>query len=171
MDALRPDEMNNKQSMMDLFDKLSKRLRNLNHSVGGIAIGSGDTSKVKLANTVVISADGKPVSVTTAEYSFTAGDDIEANAASVQEAIYVLTLDVNGAGTLTKGPTATGSGNAVYPDYDDLPEDEAVVGAVRIAVAAGSTDFDAGSDALSAAHITDTYYDLTALFPLFEAAQ
>lgn len=125
----------------------------------GIVIGTGSAAKVKWGNSIVASVNGKIVTVTTNEVAFTAtSDDIEANASSVREAIYLVVVDASGTVSLYKGTEASGSGQAAWPE---CPTDKACVGAVRIAVAAGSTKFDASTDLLSAGHITDTYYDLT----------
>lgn len=123
----------------------------------GLAIGTSKP-KVLIANTVPFLIAGVFKSKSTAETAFTATThDITALAGSVQEAVYLVTLDAAGTVTLTKGTTATGAGNAAIPS---APASEAVVGHVRIAVDAGATDFDASSDDLDAAHLTVTYTDL-----------
>ncbi|KKL93229.1 hypothetical protein LCGC14_1876820, partial [marine sediment metagenome] len=45
------------------------------------------------------------------------------------------------------------------------------IGYLRLAVAAGATDFDATSDDLSDGHLTDTFYSIGFLSPRFDAAQ
>ncbi len=168
---LKSAEGMNAQSLMSLLDELNDSLNNRPLTDPGLVIGSSSAATVKIANTTKFLIDGVFKSKTTAEITFTAGDDITADASTIQEAIYVLSLDASGAGTLTKGATASGSGNAVLPEYNDLPESEAVIGYVRVAVDAGSTDFDAGSDDLSAAHLTDTFVSLGYIFPRFDAIQ
>jgi len=124
----------------------------------GVVIGTGSAAKVKWGNSIVACVNGKIVTVTTNEAAFAAtSDDIAASASAVREAIYLLVVDAAGTVSLYKGTEASGSGNATWPE---TPADKACVGAVRIAVAAGSTPFDATTDLLSASHITDTYYDL-----------
>lgn len=124
----------------------------------GIVIGTSSAAQVKWGNSIVACVNGKIVTVTTNEVAFTATtDDIAASASAVREAIYLVVVDAAGTVSLFKGDEASGSGNAQWPA---CPTDKACVGAVRIAVAAGSTPFDATTDLLSASHITDTYYNL-----------
>ena len=130
-------------------------LRNSILSSPGLAIGTGSKAKVLIANTVTFLSDGVFKSKTTAEVAFTATDhDIPANASTVQEAVYALSIAGDGTVTITMGTIATGSGNAQPPA---IPNGNALLGYVRIAVAAGATPFDASTDLLDAAHITDTY--------------
>lgn len=132
-------------------------LQNLSLSAAGLAIGSGSKAKVKITNTVTYLIAALFKSKTTAEVAFTATThDIPANAGSVQERVYVLTLDAAGTPTITAGVIATGSGQAAIPAP---PANQAVIGYVRVAVAAGATPFDASSDNLDAAHLTVTYTD------------
>lgn len=172
MDALNSYEGLNRQSLMNLIDSLSKRMRNMNFADGGLAIGT-DKTKVKNAASLVCAVNGLFVTVTTADtFVFTATThDIPANASTVQEAMYVFTIDASGNDHVYMGDIATGAGNAVLPNYEDLPDDEAIVGALRLAVAAGATSFDATTDELDEAHLTDTYYDYASMFPLFSASQ
>jgi len=131
------------------------------HCVSDAALQIGTTSTAKVENNAaaVCIVNGQFVTLAAdTETAFTATtDDITASANEVREAVYLLLVDSAGASRLLKGDEESGAGNAVAPH---APEDEAVVGAIRIAVAAGSTNFDATTDALSEAHITDTYYDL-----------
>jgi hypothetical protein len=132
----------------------------LNHctNAAGLAIGSGSKKKILIANTVNYVIGGVFKTKTTAEIDFTATThDITAATGSVQEACYLLSLAANGTCTVTKGTTATGAGNAVVPD---CPADTVPIGYLRLAVAAGSTNFDATSDDLDAGHLTDTYVDI-----------
>lgn len=123
----------------------------------GIVIGTSSAAQVKWGNSIVACVNGKIVTVTTNEVAFTATThDIPANANSVQEAVYLVEVDAAGTVTLKMGTIATGSGQATWPEAST---DKACVGAVRVAVAAGSTPFDASTDLLSASHITDTYYN------------
>lgn len=138
-------------------------------AAAGLAIGSSSTAKIKIVNTVTYISSLIAKSKTTAEVAFTATThDIAANASSVQEACYVMSLDAAGTATITMGAVATGSGAALVPDRSSrpgttttntYPATNTPIGYVRIAVAAGSTIFDASSDALSAGHLTVTYYD------------
>lgn len=138
-----------------------KRAGNNCHSAAGLVIGSSSAKKIKITNTVLFTILGVFKSKTTAETAFTATThDITAVAGSIQEAVYLVSLDASGTVTITKGTTATGSGNAEIPS---CPAGNAAIGYLRLAVAAGSTDFDASSDDLSAGHLTDTYVDYSAI--------
>ncbi len=138
-----------------------KKAGNVGLSPAGLVIGSSDASTIKITNTVVFLNKGVFKSKSTAETAFTATThDITALAGSIQEAVYLVSLQADGTGIITKGTTATGAGNAVIPD---TPAGETAVGYLRLAVAAGSTDFDATSDDLSAGHLTDTYVDYSSL--------
>lgn len=131
--------------------------RNCALTSGALAIGSGSKKKVKIASTVTFLLDGAFKSKTTAEVAFTATTmDIAPDGATVQEAVYALSLDGSGTATITMGAIATGTGNAKVPA---IPKAQALIGYVRIAVAAGATPFDATSDDLDAAHLTVTYTD------------
>ena len=157
------------QPLMDLVDEMNTQIRNMCFSPAGLAIGSGATEKVLIANTVVFTFDGVFKSKSTAEVAFTATThDIAPNADSIQEACYLMTLAVDGTPTLTMGAIATGSGAALLPER---PATGTPIGYVRIAVAAGATLFNASTDALSAGHLTDTYVDLSFLGARFDATQ
>lgn len=136
---------------------LAKGVTNICVAAAGLTIGSASKLKVKIANTVTYAIDGVLKSKTTAEVAFTATThDITANAGAIQEAVYLLSLDTDGTATITKGTTATGAGNATVPA---TPASQCAIGYLRLAVAAGSTDFDATTDELDEAHLTDTYVD------------
>lgn len=127
-------------------------------SAAGLTIGSVAPEKVKIANTVTYLIDGVVKTKASAEVAFTAAThDIAADAQNVKEAVYLLSLAADGTPTITKGTTATGAGNAAIPA---VPANQAPIGHVRIAVAAGATPFDATTNALNAAHLTVTYTDL-----------
>jgi len=146
-----------RQAYMDQYDYIITRLKNMCLSAAGLVIGSGSKKKVKIANTVTYLSDRIFKSKTTAEVDFTATThDIAANASSVQEAMYLITLSANGTPTVTMGTVSTGAGTAKLPE---IPSTGTPIGAVRVAVAAGSTIFDATSDDLDAVHLTVTYYD------------
>lgn len=128
-------------------------------SSAGLAIGTSSTSAIKIVNTVTYVLDAILRTKTTAEVAFTATTmDIAANASSVQEACYLVSLNSAGTPTITMGTIATGAGNAAVPA---TPSGNCPIGYVRIAVAAGSTIFDASSDALNASHLTVTYVNLS----------
>lgn len=154
---------------MDQFDHLHTRLSYMAVSSAGLAIGSSSKKAVKIANTVNYLHAGIFKAKTTAEVAFTAtSHDIAANASTVQEAVYLLSVIADGTVTVTMGDIATGAGNAKIPE---IPSGKTPIGYVRVAVAAGSTKFDATSDDLDAAHLTVTYVNLGYLAPRFDSAQ
>lgn len=139
-------------------------------TAAGLTLGSVSKAKLKITNTVTYSSANVAKSKTTAEVAFTATThDITANASTVQEACYLLTLDSAGTPTITMGTIATGAGNATVPA---VPSGGTPIGYARIAVAAGSTSFDASTDDLDEDHITDTYYDILGPFhPFFSTSR
>lgn len=166
VELVNMDSENPAKPTMEWFEGLGagaalKEAGNVCIAAAGLAIGSGDAAKILIANTVTYTVNGVFKSKTTAEVDFTATThDITAVAGSVQEAVYLMSLQADGTPIITKGTTATGASNAVIPD---TPANETAIGYLRLVVAAGSTDFNATSDDLSAGHLTDTYVDLTSL--------
>jgi len=169
MEALKKTEGFSHQAFMDMFDELNTNLKYRALVDPGIAIGSSDASKIKITNTVKYLHNGIFKSKSTAETAFTATThDIEADADEVQEACYLVCLNAAGTVTIHMGEIASGSGNALLPE---IPTGLTPIGYLRLAVEAGSTDFDASSDDLSDSHLTDTYYSFGFLSPRFDAAQ
>ena len=120
-----------------------------------LAIGTVDPAEVA-HGTFTKSVAGALAEVTGAEVAFTATThDIAPDANTPQEAIYLLSVNAAGAVAITKGATAD-QGSAVPPA---APAAQAVMGYVRIVVAAGATPFDATTDDLDAAHLTTTFED------------
>lgn len=157
------------QNLMDQFDALNTAQQYRALSTGGLVIGSSSKKAIKIASTVAYLHAGVFCAKTTAEVAFTATThDIAANASSVQEAVYLLSLIADGTVTVTMGEIATGAGNAKLPE---VPSGKTPFGYVRVAVAAGSTKFDATSDDLDAAHLTVTYVNLGYLAPRFDSVQ
>lgn len=129
----------------------------------GLTIGTTSAAKIKAANTTTYVHNGVILTKTTFEVAFTATThDIPANASTVQEAVYLVELAANGDPSIKMGKIATGAGNAVVPTPSS---DKTPIGYLRLAVAAGATPFDASTDLLSAAHLTDTYVDLGVVDP------
>lgn len=154
------------QANMTVLDQAYRAMANRCLAAPGLCIGSSAPTAVKIANTVHYLVGGIFKSKTTAEVAFTATThDIAADADTARAAWYLLSLDADGTPTLTMGEIADAS-EAALPE---LPTTGTVIGAVKVAVAAGSTKFDATSDNLSATHITDTYVDFGFLHPLFGA--
>lgn len=167
--ALNPVKALAHQDLMDMFDQLQTRMKYRALSAPGLVIGSTSGQKVKIANTVTYVHNGVFKSKTTAEVAFTATThDITNDADTVQEAVYLLSLDASGTPTLTMGAIASGAGAALLPE---IPSGKTPIGYVRIAVAAGATPFNASTDLLSASHLTVSYVDLGWLSERFDAAQ
>lgn len=123
----------------------------------GLVIGTSSKAKVKIGSTFTFLNGGVPYSKTSAEIAFTATThDIAPNAGAAQERWYVLSIIGDGTVTITAG-TAGAVGAGTYPA---TPAGGTPIGLVRIEIAAGSTPFDASSDDLDAAHITDDYWNL-----------
>jgi hypothetical protein len=121
----------------------------------GLAIGTVSAAEVLIANAITYSIAATMAELASAEHAFTATThDITADADKIQEAIFLLSVAA-GTVTITKGTTA--DEDAAVPPA--LPAGEALVGYVKIQVAAGSTDFDATTDDLDAAHLTTSFQD------------
>jgi hypothetical protein len=168
MDKVSPSAAGSNQNLMNQFDAINHALRNQCLSNPGVVIGTGSAAMVKVTNTTVYTSGGEFKSKATAEVAFTATThDIPAHATLVQEAMYLVMVAADGTLSLVMGAIASGSGAAVLPER---PATGTPIGAVRVAVAAGATPFDASTDLLSAAHITDTFYSFGFLAPRFDAA-
>lgn len=127
----------------------------------GLAIGTSSKAKILIANTVIYLIAGVYYTKTTAEVAFTAtAMDIAYSESAVQEAVYLMSLAANGTATITKGVIASGAGNAVIPA---TPASNVAIGYVRVAVAVGTTPFDASTDLLDAGHLTVTYTNIYSL--------
>lgn len=142
------------------LDGMINKIKNICFTFANLVIGSSAPEKVKITNATDVAVNGVMFQIAAAtEVAFTAtNDDIAADANNVREAVYLVVVNESGTVSLYKGTEASGSGNAEVPE---TPEGYACIGHVRIAVAAGSTKFDATSDSLAAAHITDTYTNLS----------
>lgn len=169
MDALNAGKALNQQNLMDMFDLIHTRNKYRALSAAGLAIGSVSKAKILIANTVTYLHNGIFKSKTTAEVAFTATThDIAPDASAVQEACYLVCLAADGTPSITMGAIASGAGNAKLPA---IPSDVTPIGYLRLAVAAGATLFDATTDELDEAHLTDTYVDLGFLCERFDSSQ
>lgn len=156
------------QDLMTMFDAVNTSLQNRALTSAGLAIGTSSTSAVKVVNTVTYLSGGVFKSKSSAEVAFTATThDIPANGTKAQEAKYLVCVDGSGTLSLTMGAIAD-SGASVLPE---IPTGLTPIGYVKVSVAAGSTPFDASTDALSAAHLTVTYVNLGYLAPRFDSVQ
>jgi hypothetical protein len=118
-------------------------------SSAGLAIGSGDATKLKIANTVTFMIDGVIYTKTTAEIVFT---DVTVQPISTT-CYYLLSLDSGGNGVIT-----TGTANAL----PDPPAGFCPVGYVKV-VTDGTGTFVPATDDLSDAAVTDTYVNIGVL--------
>lgn len=138
-----------------------------NMNVGGsIGIGTTSAAKVKVLTQIDFLYHGNLKSVAAnTEIAFTATtDDIIANADKAQERKYLLVSN----GTTTKLVAGVQADASLSQDpLEALIGDNTVLGRVTLQVAAGSTNFDASTDLLSAAHITDTYENIGLYAPRF----
>lgn len=125
-------------------------------SAPGLAIGTSSAAKVK-HNELIYQVAGMRYKVAAGEVAFTATThDIADPDTNPREAIYVLSVNAAGTVTITKGADAAADA-AVAPA---TPAGEVKLGEVKIQHN-GSAIFDASTDLLSAAHLTDTYTDAT----------
>jgi hypothetical protein len=146
------------------LDNMSYYPGNTILNLPGLTIGTTANTSVKIANSTQVLADFKGATVAAQEVPFTAGNaqfsgvhDILGNASAVQERVYALVANQAGAVSYIAGDLATGAGNAQVPERPATGS--APIGFVRIAVAAGTAGFRAGTTALNAAGITVAYND------------
>ncbi len=169
MDALKVTQGMSQERLMTMLDELNTNLQHQVLTDPGVVIGTSSAAKMKIGNTTKFLNGGVFKSKSGAEVAFTATThDITADADTIQEACFLLTVASDGTATITKGTTASGSGNAKLPA---IPSGGTPFGYLVLAVAAGSTDFDASTDLLSDGHLTDTFYNIGFLSPRFDSAQ
>ena len=121
-----------------------------------LAIGTSSAAEVK-NSAFEIRVNGVTELVAAGETGFTATtDDIADPDASGREIVYVLSVAAGGTITITPG-TIAALAAGVAPS---TPAGEVKMGEVLVAHD-GSAIFNATTDLLSAAHITDTYTDAT----------
>ena len=167
------------QDLMNQLDGMSIALGNVVTSPPTLGIGTSSAAKVKLTNAAATTglAGSVPFSKASAtEVAFTAtAHDIPANAASVQERVYVITCTAAGTMGIVAGTIASGAGNALLPERP--VNGVCPIGYVRIAVAAAAPSpganfvaTDATNGLLSNAWLTVTYKDGYPM-PLFSKAQ
>lgn len=123
---------------------------------GTIGIGTTSKAKVKVLTQIDFLYHGKLKSVAAnTEVAFTATtDDITADATTDQDRTYLLVSN----GTITKLVAGVQADTGLSEDPSEaLIGDNTVLGRIVLTVGNGSTDFDASTDLLDAAHITDVY--------------
>jgi hypothetical protein len=142
--------------LIDLARYFYTSRRYVTLTTAGLAIGSGSKKKVLIASTVKYFNGGAVKSKTTVEVDFTATThDIAADAGAAQERWYLVALAADGTPSITAGVQgAVGAGT-----YPATPSGETPIGLVRLEIAAGGTIFDATTDELDEAHITDEYFN------------
>lgn len=125
----------------------------------GLTIGTSSATAVKIGNTFKFLHGGVPKSKASAEKAFTATThDITPDAGAAQERWYLYSIAADETVTCTAGVQgAVGSGT-----IPATPANTVAFGLLRLELAAGATPFDATTDELSAAHLTDEYTDLIA---------
>ena len=121
--------------------------------VGSPALAIGSSSKAKLLNgTFTVVRDGVVSTIAGAETAFTATTH---DIADGKEAIFLVYLNSSNAITLLKGDDADAD-EAVCPD---VPDGGLKIGELKISVTGAI--FNASTDDLDAAHVTDTYTNKT----------
>lgn len=141
-------EATSQQKMLDMLTNL------LNRSTGlaGLIIG-GTTTKIKTATAL-------PFTINGLAYSKGATDNITIDAGAEQPIStfckYLVSVIADGTVAVTKGNDAATAVLALLPD---MPAISAPIGYFQVATN-GSTTFTAGTTALDAGGITDTYVDL-----------
>jgi hypothetical protein len=148
------EDYNRTSGIPGLLDAQSAVMRSLlgtrAATKGGITIGSGDATKLKIANTVEYSVGGVAYQVTTEEVAFT---DTTVQPISTTR-YYVLAYDAAGTGVIYNGTTIN--------DLPSIPATHCPVGYVKVVTDATGT-FVPATDDLSDAAVTDTYADITVL--------
>jgi len=121
-------------------------------SAAGLVIGSVSAATLKTTNAITYCIDGVVYTKATAAPAFT---DVTVQAASTTK-YYLLSIDAAGDFLITNG--------AVGGDIPAVPANHAPVGYAKVVTSDAGT-FIPATTLLSAAQVTDTYYDLT-IMPL-----
>ena len=139
------------QKMQDMLTSLLNR----SFTAAGLTIG-GTSNKIKIAVALKYCVNGLM-------YTKAITDNIVVTACSVQAistfAKYLVSIEADGTVTTTKGADAATAALALLPD---LPADSAPVGYFQVATSGAGT-FTAGTTALDAAQVTDTYQDVSSI--------
>jgi len=139
------------QKMQDMLTSLLNR----SFTAAGLTIG-GTSTKIKIAVALKYCVNGLM-------YSKAITDNITITAGAEQPIStfckYLVSIVAGGTVTVTKGNDAATAVLALLPD---LPADSAPVGYFQVATSGAGT-FIAGTTALDAAQVTDTYQDLSSI--------
>jgi hypothetical protein len=140
-----------KQPLRDILTSLLNR----SFTAAGLTIG-GTSTKIKIAVALKYCVNGLM-------YSKAITDNIVITAGAEQPIStfckYLVSIIADGTVTTTKGNDAATAVLALLPD---LPADSAPVGYFQVATSAGGT-FIAGTTALDAGQVTDTYQDVSSI--------
>lgn len=150
-DVNKITEATTHQRMVDILTSLLNR----SFTAAGLTIG-GTSTKIKIAVALKYCVNGLM-------YSKAITDNITITTGAEQaiSTFCKYLVSINAAGTVvtTKGEDAATAALALLPD---LPADSAPVGYFQVATN-GATTFTAGTTALDAAGITDTYQDVSSI--------
>ena len=143
--------------------KLARWLANHSYADVGMAIGS-TADEYKTAATANYTIDGVwYTKAATDDINFTAGHT--ALAAS-QKCLVAICLDA--AGTFSSIQSSIVAASASDPDWPTIPITVVCIGGIKIET--GATTFTFDTTNLSAANVTDTYYDFNGLPPTGSSA-
>ena len=138
----------------------------LRKAIGTMCLGKALLAEGTNANTIK-TTNAVDYSIGGRLYTKAATDNIAMTALAVQAALtdcmYLVLIDSAGAVSLVKG-VEVANGAGAYLPANPSPTTKAVMGAFKIATAAATT-FTSGTTDLSAAGITDTFYDLSHAVP------
>jgi len=145
------------------IDALNRWIKYLCLSPAGLTLGSVDPTLVKITNTVVFTNAGVFKSKATAEFAFTATDH---DIADGSFACFLVSLQADGTPVLTKGADAASAVLAIAA-MPACPAGETPIG--YFTLGASGAIFNATTDSLSDAHLTDVYYDMSVVPELLGA--
>lgn len=132
---------NTETELSALLDKLQRPLSCILLNSGGLAIGSGSTAKIKIANTIYAYFESVLAKKTTAEITLTTAN----NVTNAKFNVIVLTMTSDGTVTPRNGTEASTIGGVIFPT---VPDGSVVVGFVIINPT-GTGGFVGGTTALS----------------------
>lgn len=149
----------------------------VNLVAAGLAEGT-NANTIQIANDIKYTIDGRFYAKSTTDniaISYSGASVYQAAAGGVQAVsgaftgqvggstrIYLICLDTAGAVSIVPGPIVNSTelaAGTVALQFPDAPKGVCPIGAMRIALTAGTT-FTPGSTDLSATGVTDTFYDL-----------
>ena len=134
------------------MDALLAALKSRVLGTPGAVIGTGSAAKVKLGNGFIVIVDGTQAIVAAAtEVALTGSEQ-----AISTKRFYLVSVDSAGSFTCTAGTAVAAASTPALPE---TPSGDVAVAAVLVETD-GATTFDPGTTLLSAAGITDAYYDL-----------